>query len=411
MNDLRRYIGAIVQYECVDCCTYDNFDEDFTSDISRIKSDSCPHFSLKFIYNLEGDSYKYSLSFTCNNCGENQLINVFDKITEESPNIHYKCVKCGKGSMKIGFLLKINEKIKIYRTKGNDQNINKPYRTADGNDEHNSQNNNWNNFIKDINKNMNEELKEPNLVVGGRVQIKSYETPSDNNKSNMINKNFINNNMNIINKDMMGNNYPNNKGNNNNNFNNNINNNVNVVMNYNMTYNINNVNYQGYSNMNMNGHINQNININGQTSNNFNLNNQINGNINNQGYPNYYMNNLKNQNINNNQINPNNNMPFNNINNIKNPMNINNISNNNDKINITFYCKNDKNKKFKFIASSKDIFKNVITKMLNENSEYFESLEDIKSFLFKGKTCNMKETLAEIGIKDGDEIAILINDD
>ena len=406
MNDLQRYIGAIVQYICDDCGTCDNFDEDFTSDISRIKSDSCPHFSLKFIYNLEGDSYKYSLSFTCNNCGENQLINVFDKITEESPNIHYKCVKCGKGSMKIGFLLKINEKIKIYTTKGNDENINKPYRTADGNNEDNPQKNDLNNFIKDINK----ELNQPNLVVGGGVQIRSYETPYGNEKSNMSNKNSIKNNMNIINKDVIGINYHNNKGNNNNNFNNNINNNVNVIMNYNMIYNINNVNHQGYSNKNRNRQINQNININDQTSPNYNLNNQINSNINNQGYPNYNINNLINQHINNNGINPNNNMPFNNINNMKNPMNINNISNNNVKINITFYCINDKNKKFKFIANSQDIFKDVSTKMLNENSEYIE-LEDIKSFLFKGKICNMKKTLAEIGIKDGDEIAIVINDD
>jgi DNA-directed RNA polymerase subunit M/transcription elongation factor TFIIS len=410
MNDPQRYIGAIVQYGCSDCGICDNFDEDFTSDISRIKSDSCSHFSLKFIYNLEGDSYKYSLSFTCNNCGENQLINVFDKITEESPNIHYKCVKCGKGSMKIGFLLKINEKIKIYKTKGNDENINKPYRTADGNDEDNSQKNDLNNFIKDINKDINKELNQPNLVVGGGVQIRSYETPYDNEKSNMRNNNFINNNMNIINKDVIGNNYDNNKGNNNNNFNNIINNNVNFIMNYNMTYNINNVNNQGYSKMNMNHQMNHNINFNDQRSPNFNLNNQINSNINNQGYPNYNINNLINQNINNNQINPNNNMLFNNINNMRNPMNINNISNNNVKINITFYCINDKNKKFKFIATSQDIFKDVITKMLNENSEYIE-IEDIKSFLFKGKSCNMKKTLAEIGIKDGDEIAIVINDD
>ena len=149
------------------------------------------------------------------------------------------------------------------------------FRTADGNDEDNSQNENFNKFMRGIKKNNNEEFNQPNQVVGGGAKVKFYQTPDD----NEIKENNIN-------KGVMGNNYPNN------------------------------------------------------------------------------------------------NMPF-----------------NNDKINISFYYINNKHKKFKFIASSKDSFKNTITKMLNENSKYIE-LEDIKYFLFKGKACNMNKTLAEIGIKD-----------
>lgn len=203
-TNLKRYKGAYVQYKCIDCNIYDSLEEDFTTNISRIKSGSCPHNSIKFIYNLEGDSFKYILSFTCGHCGKNQLINVFEKITEDSPNIFYRCVDCHKSSIEVFFLLIIKEDIKFYKTP---ENIIKVYRTPDKNE-------------NDFNLNQINNEFEKNMVLGGeggregRINIKEYKTPNDdkNNKipfntNNHINSMYSNNieqknEMNITNRDV-----------------------------------------------------------------------------------------------------------------------------------------------------------------------------------------------------------------
>ena len=288
MNGSQRYKGAFVQYKCEDCNICDSFEEDFKSENSTIKSDSCPHFSLKSLYNYEGDSFKYILSFTCNDCGKNQLINVFESITEKSPSIHYKCVNCGKGSMNIAFLLINNEKIKIYRTKGEDENNKKVYRTNDGDDS------NEDNYCIFASNNINKDLNMKNLVIGG-AQLKTYKTPNEINKTNNANIN------NPINKNMNGNYYPNNLGDNN--------------------------------------------------------------------KPKIY----------------------------------------NGEINLIFYDIKNKAKKFKIKASSKDTFKNAMKKLLDENSHYIDA-ENLKNFLFNDKTFNKDLSLEKIGIKDGDEISMEIDD-
>ena len=364
MPNLKRYKGAFVEYGCDDCGICDSFEEDFTSDISRIKSDSCPHFSLKFIYNLEGDSFKYILSFTCNECGTNQLMNVFEKITEDSPHINYKCINCGKGSMKVSFLLNVKEDIKIYRTA--DGNNKKIYRTADGNDE--KEINNFR-FINGINK---DNLSNNQVIggAGGNSNLKNYKTPRENMNINN-NNNFNNNMMNCYPNNMMNNNY--------NNFNNNMNNNQNININYNMI---------------------------NQYTQNFST-NYPNNQYNNMNNPNYKMNNRNNMNYFNNNIN---NIPFNNINN-KNNININNNRNNNinnNEINI-FFINDEKKIKINVKASPKATFKEIMLKVVKENADTLD-LESLNKFLYKGKDIDIKKTLEDIGIKEGDEIQMIIED-
>ena len=405
MPNLKRYKGAFVEYGCDDCGICDSFEEDFTSDISRIKSDSCPHFSLKFIYNLEGDSFKYILSFTCNECGTNQLMNVFEKITEDFPHINYKCINCGKGSMKVSFLLNIKEDIKIYRTA--DGNNKKVYRTADGNDE--KEINNFR-FINGINK---DNLSNNQVIggAGGNSNLKNYKTPRENMNINNNNNNFNNNMMNCYPNNMMNNNY--------NNFNNNMNNNQNININYNMinqyTQNFstnypnnqhNNTNNQNNQYYNMNNQNNQYNNMNNQ-NNQYNNMNNLNNQYNNMNNPNYKMNNRNNMNYFNNNIN---NIPFNNINN-KNNININNNRNNNinnNEINI-FFINDEKKIKINVKASPKATFKDIMLKVVKENADTLD-LESLNKFLYKGKDIDIKKTLEDIGIKDGDEIQMIIED-
>ena len=131
-------------------------------------------------------------------------------------------------------------------------------------------------------------------------------------------------------------------------------------------------------------------------------------NLDNYGYnPNYKMNNRNNMNYFNNNIN---NIPFNNINN-KNNININNNRNNNinnNEINI-FFINDEKKIKINVKASPKATFKDIMLKVVKENADTLD-LESLNKFLYKGKDIDIKKTLEDIGIKEGDEIQMIIED-
>ena len=138
--DPKKYKGILIQYQCQTCKIYDIIEEDFQSDIAKIKSDSCGHFSFKFIFDLEKKSYKYLLSFNCNKCGTNHFINIFNDNVDFENGIHYKCKKCGNGPLDIFLFLsekddnnKDIKKDKNYKTsdgENDNKNNNKEYRTA-----------------------------------------------------------------------------------------------------------------------------------------------------------------------------------------------------------------------------------------------------------------------------------------
>ena len=223
--NLNNYKGAIIDYGCNICNINDNFFEDFTNKISRIKSDGCEHLDIKFIYNLEKNSLKYMVSFNCKNCGENKIFDLCKYSNDLS--IHYKCNKCKNGNTNVQMILseeifKIDDGIKK-QNKPNDNKINFI----------NPNSNQINNFI-----NINQSINNMNLVGG--------------------NQNIFNNNLNFNNNIMM------------NNFNHPINQNIMNFQNNNLFMNNN------FNNANMNPNVNQ-INM---MMGNMNLNN-INNNLNN----------------------------------------------------------------------------------------------------------------------------------
>ena len=147
-NNLKKYKKAIISYECPECNFSDYFEEDLKSQISRIKSDSCSHFSFKFIYNLEDESFKYIISFNCNNCGANHMINLLDKnIVDNEIKINYKCQQCGNGSLFVGLMLieesNLDEEVqseKLFNdNKDKEKKNNKIYKTSDGNQNNNDE--------------------------------------------------------------------------------------------------------------------------------------------------------------------------------------------------------------------------------------------------------------------------------
>ena len=238
--NLENYKGALIQYFCEECNNYDSFFEDFANKISRIKSGSCYHFNFKFIANFDGNKFKYSISFNCNNCEESEIKNLFDETTTTNiSKINYKCKKCGQGS--INFELILSDEIIIDDNEKNDN-------------EKNDNNNltNSNNFKDDINSDLNNQ----NLI-GNNIQM--------NNNQNILNINFPNNrfnNSNINNIRMMNNM-------NNMIYLNNINPNFNIIPNNNMNFvnmmmpnNFNNINNMNNIFFNNNGINNINLRIN-----------------------------------------------------------------------------------------------------------------------------------------------------
>ena len=185
--NLNHYKGAIIEYCCTKCKIINNFTEDFSNKISKIKSERCEHFDIKFIYSLEKCKLKYSISFNCKKCGQNELFNIFND--SKDLNIHYKCKKCKNGDINVQMLL-IDEIIEEDEKTNNknykyDNEVKKIF---------NFENNNIkgaNNNLNKLNNNYNIKLKNNmNLIENNQNQI-------------IINNNFNFNNNNIINFNMM----------------------------------------------------------------------------------------------------------------------------------------------------------------------------------------------------------------
>ena len=174
--NLNQYKGAIIDYGCSICQKYDNYFEDFTNKISRIKSDSCDHFDIKFIYNLDKNILKYMVSFNCKNCGINKIFDLYKN--SNVYNIHYICNNCKNGDSNVQMLL--SDEI----IKDDDNQKKNIIKSQICNKQIKSNNNNFANF----NNNMN--------LVGG----------NPNQKNNMMNNNFIFNNNMMMNNFMFNNN-------------------------------------------------------------------------------------------------------------------------------------------------------------------------------------------------------------
>ena len=243
--DINKYKGALIEYKCAKCHPIPKmFFESFQSQIARIKSDSCSHMSFKFISNFDGKNFKYIVSLNCLNCGENKIKNLFDKDSEYSSNIEYKCEKCGNGDMKFGILL--SEEIIEMDENNNDENQNENKNKMNQNNNNNNNNMNQNPYINNNNNNIiyNNFIAGNNYNQGFGVNLAGgYNMIVNNNINNnmMFNNNQIMNNgigNCNINTDMMFNNMKNNNGimNNNNNMINqpfiNGNNNNKIILNF-----------------------------------------------------------------------------------------------------------------------------------------------------------------------------------
>ena len=138
--NMNLYKGAIIEYCCNICKIINNFTEDFSNKISKIKSESCEHFDIKFIYRIEKIKLKYAISFNCKICGYNELFDILKNPKELS--IHYKCKKCNNGDINI--LMILIEKVIKDDKKGGNLIIND-----------NSVNNFFNNNFEEFNNNYN----------------------------------------------------------------------------------------------------------------------------------------------------------------------------------------------------------------------------------------------------------------
>jgi predicted RNA-binding Zn-ribbon protein involved in translation (DUF1610 family) len=189
--NLNQYKGAIIDYGCSICQKYDNYFEDFTNKISRIKSDSCDHFDIKFIYNLDKNILKYMVSFNCKNCGVNKIFDLYKN--SNVYNIHYICNNCKNGDSNVQMLLS-DEIIKDDDSQKKNIIKNKVY-----NMQIKSNNNNFANFNNNLNQinNFNNihPINNMNLVGG-----------NPNPMNNMMNNNFIFNNNMMMNNFMFNNN-------------------------------------------------------------------------------------------------------------------------------------------------------------------------------------------------------------
>ena len=175
--NLNHYKGAIIEYCCNKCQIINNFTEDFSNKISKIKSERCEHFDIKFIYSLEKCKLKYSISFNCKKCGQNELFNIFND--SKDLNIHYKCKKCKNGDINVQMLL-IDEIIEE-----DEKTNNKNYK--------------YDNEIKKIFNFENNNIKGAN-----NIKLKNNMNLIENNQNQIIiNNNFNFNNNNFINFNMM----------------------------------------------------------------------------------------------------------------------------------------------------------------------------------------------------------------
>ena len=173
--NLNQYKGAIIDYGCSICQKYDNYFEDFTNQISRIKSDSCSHFDIKFIYNLEKNKLKYLVSFNCKNCGENKIFELYKN--SNAFNIHYNCAKCKKGDSNVQMLL--SDEI-IKEDNNSIKNINKNHVDTKPTKSNNNKISNFNNNLNHINNFNNiQPMNNMNLIGGNQNQM-----------NNMMNNNF-----------------------------------------------------------------------------------------------------------------------------------------------------------------------------------------------------------------------------
>ena len=204
MNENKNSIkGAFIDYCCIICNLNNNFEEDFSSQISRIKSDSCNHFNFKFIYNLERGNIKYMISFNCKKCGKNKIIDFYNNNSNIEPNIHYKCFACNNGDMNFRMLLKEDHKSNQTFNMQNNQSINN-IGVIGGNAFQN--NNNIFPNIMDINMRNNN-----NFIFNGPNNM--FMNQNMNNMNMMMRNNNLNNicqmnnmsNMNMGNKNNMGN--------------------------------------------------------------------------------------------------------------------------------------------------------------------------------------------------------------
>ena len=188
--DINKYKGAIIQYMCQDCKKCEEFFEELTNKISRIKSGNCSHFTLKFIYNNLGrGNFKYIVSFNCKNCKDNKIINLFDENSMNNTSyINYKCEKCRKGPINVELLL--IEQMVNDEGSFEDKNIIK---------------NNKNNInLSDTNNKINNDNMFRNQQVNW-IQQNNYNNINNqqiNNDNNMFNNNMMFNNMMINNNAM-----------------------------------------------------------------------------------------------------------------------------------------------------------------------------------------------------------------
>ena len=344
--------GALLDYMCNICGDNKNFFVDFTAEISKIKSDTCKHFDIKFIYKNEGKKITYMISFNCKNpnCGKNQIVQLYPSNSEDIPSLHYKCPNCKCGDM--NFQMILNEKAMKKKNKN----------------------------IK-VNVNVNQSLINDKVIGGNANQINI-----------MFNNNIcmpMNPNMNM-----------------NPNFNNlNINPNFN---NANMNPNIINGNINpNFNNANMNPNI-----INANMNQNF-INVNMNQNFNNQNIiPNFNNANMNpifnngNINIGNMHLNNGNNM--NNINNNINIVNPQNQKNNdpNAKNSIILKFKTTEGQSFDLAVDSLDL---VFSKVIHELFKKFPDFEDkIKGFVCQGKPIQNQKSLKDNNISNNDTIMIVM---
>ena len=346
-----------IQYTCETCSTGENFWEEIeiNRQIGKIRSGGCKHMSINFISNVEGDGkFKYSVSFTCGNCGKNLIRTLFDNNSEESDSFckFGCCEKNEKGdiiTVTVGGMLS-QTKIEDDFEQESRPNINISSQQNNNLNNNNINNNNLNNNV--LNNNLN---------------------------NNYINNNNLNNNINN-NNILNNNNNSNNNINNNNNSNNNINNNIN------------------YNNFPMqNNSMNKSV-----APMNMDMNKMV-------DYMKMYQmmmssgNDLNLQMINNKQIHQNN-------------INENNLSNSQrniesfEKKNIELiFISTDNSKEYRIFVSGKSYMSKVIGDLMEQNSEM--NNEDFKSLVCRGRPVSLFKTVEQNKLKDKDRIIIIAQKD
>ena len=195
--NLSKYKGAIIEYCCTICNIFDNFFEDFNNEISKIKSCSCNHFDVKFIFKLGKKKFEYILSFNCKKCGENELVNLYNN-DDDFFNINYKCKRCKNGDFNVQMIL--SEDI----IKDDNPNIEKREKPNEI-----KQIDKNNNILNAQNNNMNNEITNNMNLIGGNANHINNNNFNFNNNF-MRNDIFIGNNPNLMNMNFFNNDIINN---------------------------------------------------------------------------------------------------------------------------------------------------------------------------------------------------------